>query len=487
MEKKFKIDTFKLFLIACFLFSLFIATDPVWDNDAWWHIETGKYIVENKIVPKTDIFSFYGIENNFKWIAHEWLSDVVLYGFYHIGGFQGLVLYPIVLLFFTMFVLYLTIKEKINDNFIIGFICFYFTGLILAVFSATRPHMFSFLLFALTIYILQQFQEDKNTKLVWFLPLLSMLWVNFHGGSSALLFVMIVFTIIFNLISLKIGRLETIRFPFSKIKTLFYVFLASIGAALINPYGYEMLIYPFHNMADSLMLSSIIEWQSPDFHTPEGIIVFVILSIPVVISLISNKKLSVYELVIMGAFAFLTLKSIRQVTYYAMATLPISINHLLKSKFLEEGQFKVTKFNSILNTTFVIFAICLFTFNLYSTFKEPVDLEDYPYNAIPVIEEYQPKRLFNHYNWGGFLIFNLNEKGIHNFIDGRADIFSPTILKDYSKIHNMSTNWEDSFEKFDFDSVLFPSNSLLIRHLLNTGEWEVKHTDDLSTFLIRKN
>ena len=208
------------------------------------YIETGKYIVENKIV-QTDIFSFYGIENNFKWIAHEWLSDVVLYGFYYIGGFQGLVLYPIVLLFFTMFVLYLTIKEKINDNFIIGFICFYFTGLILAVFSATRPHMFSFLLFALTIYILQQFQEDKNTKLVWFLPLLSMLWVNFHGGSSALLFVMIVFTIIFNLISLKIGRLETIRFPFSnKLYSMFSCF----HWTLINLMD-EMLIYPFHNMA----------------------------------------------------------------------------------------------------------------------------------------------------------------------------------------------------------------------------------------------
>lgn len=483
MRKHLKIDFFKLFLIAVILLSLYITIEPVWDNDLWWHVQTGKYVIENKTVPKTDVFSFYGIENNFKWIAHEWLSDVVLYVFYSIGWYQGLIIYPVLLLFLTLIVLYATIKDKIKDNYLLGFLCLFSTGLILALFSSTRPHMFSFFLFALTMYILKLFKEDENNKLIWLLPMLSILWVNLHGGSSALLFVMIFFMIIFNSLNFKIGRLESIKLPNKKLKALFIVLGVSVVTALINPYGYKMLLYPFENMADNLMLSSIVEWHSPNFHTPEGLVVFIILSIPIVITLVSNKKLSLYELALMGAFALLSLKSIRQITYFAVATLPISLYHMPKFNFAKARE---TKINYYANLTVVCFIVLLFAFNLFSTFKEPVNIEQYPHEAISAIEEYKPKRMLNHYNWGGFLIYNLYEKDIHHFIDGRADIFSPTIMEDYSKIHLMSENWEDSFEKFDFDSVLFPTNSLLIKYLINTGEWEVEYQDGFSTFLVKK-
>ena len=49
----------------------------VTDPDVGWHIKTGEWMVHHHAVPHADIFSF--TRAGTPWIAHEWLSELLIY------------------------------------------------------------------------------------------------------------------------------------------------------------------------------------------------------------------------------------------------------------------------------------------------------------------------------------------------------------------------------------------------------------------------
>src|SRR5215510_4162466 len=51
------------------------------DPDLWWHLKTGEIIWNTHTIPSTDLFSF--TTNHHSWIAHEWLSQLTIFGAYH--------------------------------------------------------------------------------------------------------------------------------------------------------------------------------------------------------------------------------------------------------------------------------------------------------------------------------------------------------------------------------------------------------------------
>src|SRR5437867_8280544 len=71
------------------------------DPDLWWHLKTGEIIWKTHSIPRVDLFSF--TTNNHAWIAHEWLSEVTIYGSWKLGGYTGLMLWLV--LFPSMFLI----------------------------------------------------------------------------------------------------------------------------------------------------------------------------------------------------------------------------------------------------------------------------------------------------------------------------------------------------------------------------------------------
>src|SRR5437867_946015 len=71
------------------------------DPDLWWHLKTGEIIWNTHSIPRTDLFSF--TTNNHAWTAHEWLSEVTIYGSWKLGGYTGLMLWLV--LFPSMFLI----------------------------------------------------------------------------------------------------------------------------------------------------------------------------------------------------------------------------------------------------------------------------------------------------------------------------------------------------------------------------------------------
>ena len=59
------------------------------DNDSWWLINTGEYIVENG-VPTIEPFT---IHENLTFYAQQWLFDIIIYFIFNAFGFLGITVF----------------------------------------------------------------------------------------------------------------------------------------------------------------------------------------------------------------------------------------------------------------------------------------------------------------------------------------------------------------------------------------------------------
>ena len=106
-----------------------------------------------------------------------------------------------------------------------------------------RPQMLGYLFLILTLIALERFRQGKQ-RAVWLLPILFLIWINSHGSWIIGLGVVALY-IACGLVSFQMGSLETRRWTKSERLRLETVFLLSLVAIRITPYGVRLAAYPF--------------------------------------------------------------------------------------------------------------------------------------------------------------------------------------------------------------------------------------------------
>ena len=116
------------------------------------------------------------------WYDHEYGASLVYYLFFKVFGHFGLILIQAILVFLTTFFVIKTQDLQKNSY---PPTLWFSAAFILTIShlnpSLIRCHMFSFMFFALLIYILEK-SRKYNSKLIYTLPLLIIIWNNTHGG-----------------------------------------------------------------------------------------------------------------------------------------------------------------------------------------------------------------------------------------------------------------------------------------------------------------
>src|SRR5688572_23091547 len=82
------------------------------DGDLPRHLLMGRYILQNKALPTTELFIYPYLGQPY--VPHEWLTDVIFYAIYSIWGFAGLVLFAALLLATTFTVLYRGLSDRLH-------------------------------------------------------------------------------------------------------------------------------------------------------------------------------------------------------------------------------------------------------------------------------------------------------------------------------------------------------------------------------------
>ena len=462
-------------------------------NDFWWHVRVGEWILDNGQVPQTGIYSWYALQENLPWISHEWLSEVILYLVYSTFGSAG-ILGMSALLALTLLGLMLRMNRvSILEHPAPTSAYYIFALLILPVYFYGRPQIFSvFLLFA-AAYLLYRFMDGTNRRLIWWMPVLSVLWSNLHGGSANLPYTLCLMALISGLFHFQHPRLESNPLTKKEASQLLFVALASILATAISPHGLEMIAYPFINMGDALMVNNIGEWASPDAKSIfELLLCFGPILFVSLVLLLSEKKIRLFDLLIFLFFAYLAFRSIRFILLFYI------IGAFYVFRYLPQESRPLVPATKGFKTLAVFAACVLVGLNLFAATRlhatlangEPIAkvLDD---KYIGLVREDAPDRLFNDYNYGELLIFN----EIDVFIDGRADLYSKHNLREAILLSDLQAPEGEELEKpldveaiiakYGFDAFLVQADRSLSAYLLSHPErYLLRLGDDNTMYFI---
>ena len=168
---------FVVFLLA--LFPTAHAVTPRLDEDTWWHLAVGKYIVEHKSLPTEDPFSRLGQQNHVPWVAYSWLHELVMFGAYRLGGLSGILALRHVLDALTILTLAWFVLRESNGR-IQPLIVFAIVTATLVPIMRERPWHYTIVLTTLTLNATIEIRRGTPAWRFWWLMPAFMLWANLH-------------------------------------------------------------------------------------------------------------------------------------------------------------------------------------------------------------------------------------------------------------------------------------------------------------------
>ena len=188
-------------MLATFLVCVYLASSfkTGGDDDFFWHLATGRFIAENYYVPDKDVFGF--VTQGSEWIPFEWGWDLLSFKLYTIGGYETVLTFRSIILSLIFLIYFLLLrKSKINSVFSIILLF----NLLLGSFDrlTPRPHLITYLFVVILLYLLYLFKfvnREKYAKRLYLLPLIFLIWCNFHMGvvvGIAILFIFLLSEII---------------------------------------------------------------------------------------------------------------------------------------------------------------------------------------------------------------------------------------------------------------------------------------------------
>ena len=244
---------------------------PQVDPDAWWHIAIGKAVLAGAI-PATDPFSWLTAGDRF--VAHSWLWDVLMAMAYGAGGATGTSLLVVPVTAGILAAAWALIGIAAPGIPPIARSALVVLGVVASLpLWAPRGQTLDVLFVLATAFAIASYLRLGTRTALLALPFIGVLWANLHG--SALLGLVAMLAI--GLLALPIGARWGV-WPGRRVAPLAVAAAASLVAAMLNPYGPALLLYPFDRAVASAFSFDIIEWRSPDFRAPELLVARVLVA-----------------------------------------------------------------------------------------------------------------------------------------------------------------------------------------------------------------
>lgn len=506
-QKTNNIFKFILYAIA-FILVFYSLPNVIYDTDYMWHIKLGEYIYENKTIPTTNIFGYF---DTLKFFSHEWLFDLVMYLFYNIADDNGVLVFVFLNVIFMIYMLDKILNLRVKNHIFNGFVLFITLGY-MTPFIVARPQIFSYNLILYLIYLLINNFENLSKKFIN-LIIIVVLIVNAHAGSYPIVFAIIGIYILGQFIDKVLSYDKNKKFSFDLefniinwnkyvydkylknaiqyVKKPIILTLLLIPFLLINPYTFDIYLYPFQVMANNNAMEFISEWQPTNFVDENRyLLIYIVFALS---SFAYEKKykcftdwLFVVIFIILGATHIRHLSLLFLILAIFSSSYIYSILKLIYDKFinliptfiyesLENKLNFLINFISYITMLTVLLSLVLTVSNLNVA-------KYYPYEILNYIKEndidLERNIMLNDYNIGGYLIRN----DIKVFIDGRADVYSKSVNKKeeilglYREI-TQGLNWKYNFDKYNIRYVLMDKSRPLVKIITNNSSFEVLKED----------
>ncbi|WP_027718086.1 hypothetical protein [Desulfovirgula thermocuniculi] len=432
-------------------------------GDTLWHVKAGEWILDNRAVPRADPFSWTA--PGAPWHAHEWLWEVLAALLWRAAGPWGVwSLVALGALLAAGCSYGLALRRSGSPAWAAA--CTSLAAGALAPFLSARPHTLALGLFALWVLVLDA--ARGRPRFAALAAPLGALWANAHASAPAGALAGAAF--------LAADALAGRR-PAPAQATALLIFAASVN---LNPWGPEVWAFAVAVSSRPELVNLISEWQSPNFHSP---FLWPCLALVGALCLLWGRSDRALRLLAAGAFAA-GLLSLRHLPYFLLLW-PAAAAPALAARFGGPGRKTFVAGSCVAAAAALAVALAALPPNWL---EKPQEGEPFPVAAVRFMKERGlTEGVFNHYTWGGYLVW----EGVRPFIDGRADMYllsGSGVLEDYDAAAGILRRPDPDgvFERRGVRVVLVPAKSWLALYLSRHPDWEEAYRDETAAVFARR-
>lgn len=460
--------------VAVYLFLLFSGEILLRDSDSIWQIKVGQWILANNAVPYTDLYSFTQFGK--PWMSSSWLSQVLYAAVYRPGDWAG----PVILASIAIgasIAIFVHLLSRYFDP--ARAIVITLLALVLAApHFLVRPHVLALPVMLAFVGGLMA-AADRRTHPSWLLLPLMALWANLHGG------------FVFGLALIGAIGLEAVWSADAerRLTLVFRWMLFGIGALVAScctPYGWKTLLAAANILNLGELLTLIAEWQpvsfanfSPFAAALLGLIALgyhrgVVLSPPRILLVLGLTWMALSHARNIGTFAFLV---------PLVLAAPFAASSDRAGADLRSAEGPLGRGITVLATLMLVAAALVSTTLYAANHRFTITTTHMPVAAVNILSERKAQRIFNAYQFGGYLI----ARDIPVFIDGRAELYGEKFVMDFfsateaKKLDNLTRLLDD----YRIDATLLTTGLPAAQVLDHLKGWKRLYADDIAVIHVR--
>jgi tetratricopeptide (TPR) repeat protein len=496
-------------------YALLAGLRTVADFDLGWQLATGRYVIQHKQIPYTDILSYTG--RGKEWIYPPF-SGVLLYPFYALGGFAALS-------WLSAAACGATIALLLRWNSAITAVLAVVAVPAISYATTPRAELFTTILFAAFMAILwRQFQGERAS--LWLLPPLMLAWVNLHLGFIAGLAIMGAYVM-----------LELLEMPFASRRSAALMrlrqaapwLLATALATLVNPWGPRIYVAIARQERSMQGFSGSLGWWMKSYtslaalrgalnwHDPESSYWWLVAAVIVaVLFSLWRKQLGVA--VLLAGATYLSLAHVRNQGLFACLAVTLG-GAALSGLALPEWSTRARRLidtglgrgslGSLGLAQLVLLGVSLLlvvircadlTWNRYYLFAGQLTLFGpgaswwYPERATAfLLRERLPRNIFNDYNLGGYLTWRIGPE-YPDYVDGRVIPFGAPFLTHQLFLMQQppeSPEWQREADLRSINTILVSVarygglGSFPLQQFCTSQDWRPVYLDEVAAIFVR--
>jgi len=469
------------------------------DGDTGYHIRAGEWMLDHGRVLDHDIFSY--TKPGEPWMAWEWLWDVTFAWLHRQWGMAAVTLVSLLVISVTTALLYRLTRRQ-SGNAVIAIGLTFLAAAAGSIHWLARPHLFTLLFVVIFYCLLERVREGRERLLLW-LPLLTVPWVNLHGG----FFVGIVLVLAYaagELVSAALEPEAGARREAARRGGRYLLTAAGCAvASLVNPFTWRLHAHILGYFTDSYHFENITEFLSLNFHHVVGRYVEGLILLGVAGAAWSVYRRRFSHALLVAGWMHLALLSARNIPIFAIVTAPVAAWAL--REWLERldaarvagwvtrtahafrdfsaGITAMDRLGRVPATSAaagVLLMMLAGAASEGSKLRAEYDPKRYPTKALEalrLVEGAGP--VFAHDEWGDYLIYRLHPQ-LKVFVDGRSDFYGGEFNRKYVDLMNGQHDWEKTLERYTVQTVLLPVKAPLASTLKESARWRVVYDDGVA-------
>jgi hypothetical protein len=457
------------------------------DADTGWHVVAGRQMLATHAVPRVDDFSF--TRRGEPWFAWEWIFDVAAGAAYSARGLGAVAALGALLVAASFGLLYRRLVQRgapVPLALILTLLAFA-AGV---VHLHARPHLVSWLMVVVWIEVLERWQQARS-RMVWWLPLLMVLWVNLHGGW--LLGIALV-----GICSLAAVVMPNRGRPGS---IILGVLVACVAASFVNPYGAQLHAHVARYLGDSYLMSNIQEFGRPNFHEGSALAFEALLLIAIAAFAFGRPR--TVDVLIALFSVYLGLTATRNLPLAAIliacAMAPALADAVARGAagrrpwqrfagaVVRSSQRMVATEMQLTGALLPAVAIGVVALALVVRRGELRNAQfdaRFPAAAATFLAAQHAERVFSTDQWSSYFIFRLYPQTRVAF-DDRHDFYGSEFVRRYVQTIESRPGWEKLLNESGADYVVLPKDATLSAVLRQQSAWRVVFEDQTSVVFRR--